>query len=128
MTILLVNNLVGVQLPDWYFELQLYNGNLIWVDEKGLSKEVELPPAQYKLICVWPKVSEDGAAVIVEECHWANGPNEGKLAGYMRYRSERDHTVSMSDYYPTALASLQSLLTSKGLSGTVAILESTPNP
>lgn len=118
MTIPLVNNFVGVQLSELYFELQLYNGNLIWVDEKGLNREAAIPPANYKLICVWPKVSEEQAREIVE---WY-GKGDGSIdeAGV----GDTFWCYDDSEFcFDTALESLQSLLTSKGLSGTVAILE-----
>jgi hypothetical protein len=110
----LVGNFVGVQLPADANKVNIITGKLIYFEgEHPIYELIILPPANYKLICLSSSATHADASAIVEHDNDGSG-----VTGWWYKDYENDSWIKGD-----ALKSLASLLTSKHLTGNVAILE-----
>ncbi len=107
-------------LTKFYYELQIRNGELIWVNERGLIQTRPLPAGSWQFLFTTDGATEEQAASVVQLI------SNGKISGRPQYRRyDRDWTKDMpaACWTRDARHSLETLLRSKGLpEGNYAIL------
>jgi hypothetical protein len=110
-------------LTKFYYELQIRNGELIWVDEKGFGHYATLPEGTWQFLFTTDGVTEEQAATLVRSSDWHFPVRHKRFVDYA-FPFDRENKQRWSEGFATAKESLASLLKSKGLpEGNYAILK-----
>lgn len=119
----LTDNVWAVQVPAESSDHFTRHNFLYWDAEKNTYDSASLPPGQWEFICTSSGASEEQADKIVEKDYFFD-IEDADLVGD-EYESEQCwknyHDGPMHSW--TALASLKTLLSSKGLEGNYALIK-----